>query len=138
MNLKQAVPFLMVTDIGHSIEFYVMGLGFELKNEWRPDERIEWCWIEREGVALMLQQYRKGSEPKEKLGIGVSICFICEDALALYSEFQQKGVNPSEPFVGNKMWVTSVKDPDDYKLDFESDTDAPEDTSYSEWVKEKK
>jgi hypothetical protein len=30
------------------------------------------------------------------------------------------------------MWVTSLADPDGYRLDFESSTDTPEDTVYSE------
>jgi hypothetical protein len=30
------------------------------------------------------------------------------------------------------MWVTTVKDPDGYTLDFESPTDAPEESEYSE------
>jgi hypothetical protein len=33
--------------------------------------------------------------------------------------------------VGNGLWVTSVKDPDGYLLDFESPTDTPEETVYS-------
>ncbi|MBX2971400.1 MAG: hypothetical protein KF803_18685 [Cyclobacteriaceae bacterium] len=89
-NLKQAVPFFMVTDIDRSIAFYVKGLGFELKNEWRSKGRIEWCYLEREGVGLMLQEYREGFMPKEKRGVGISICFICQDALKLYTEFQKK------------------------------------------------
>jgi hypothetical protein len=32
------------------------------------------------------------------------------------------------------MWVTVVKDPDGYTLDFESATDVPEDTKFSEWT----
>jgi lactoylglutathione lyase len=30
------------------------------------------------------------------------------------------------------MWVTSVQDPDGYKLEFESRTDVPEETVFSE------
>ena len=41
----------------------------------------------------------------------------------------------SEPFVGNNMWVTGLTDPDGYKLYFESPTDVPEETKYSEWKK---
>jgi hypothetical protein len=29
------------------------------------------------------------------------------------------------------MWVTSLRDPDGYKIDFESFTDIPEETVYS-------
>jgi hypothetical protein len=43
-----------------------------------------------------------------------------------------KGVNASLPFVGNGMWVTNVNDPDGYQLCFESLTDMPEETKYSE------
>jgi lactoylglutathione lyase len=133
-NLKQAVPFLMVTNMEASLEYYVEGLGFEIKIDWKPKGRIEWCWLERGGAALMLQEYRQDFVPREKLGQGVSLCFICEDALLLYREFIHKGLSPSEPFVGNSMWVTSLKDPDGYRLEFESHTDVPEETSYSEWA----
>lgn len=136
-NLKQAVPFFMVTDIHRSIEFYVNGLGFELKIDWKPKGRIEWCYLEREGVALMLQEFRQEFLPKERLGIGVSICCICQDSLKLYNEFQQKGLDPKEPFVGNTMWITSLIDPDGYKLDFESYTTVAEETKYSEWINNK-
>jgi hypothetical protein len=30
------------------------------------------------------------------------------------------------------MWVTSLSDPDGYRIDFESDTDVPEGTEYAE------
>jgi hypothetical protein len=39
-----------------------------------------------------------------------------------------------EPFVGNHMWVVSFTDPDGYRLDFESQTDVPEETKYSDWL----
>jgi len=30
------------------------------------------------------------------------------------------------------MWVTSLSDPDGYRIEFESSTDGPEETEYSE------
>jgi hypothetical protein len=66
------------------------------------------------------------------LGVGVSICFICEDALAIYREVTARGIQASRPFVGNGMWVTSLTDPDGYRIDFESYTDTPEETVFSE------
>ena len=134
-NLKQAVPFFMVTNIDRSLDFYVRGLGFEVKIDWKPNGRVEWCWLERDGVALMLQEYRKEFLPKEKLGVGVSVCFMCQDALTLYKEFLQKGIFPQEPFVGNKLWVVQLTDPDGYIICFESPTDVSEETMYSEWIK---
>ena len=134
-NLKQAVPFFMVIDIDRSLEFYTKGLGFEVKIDWRPEGKVEWCWLEREGVALMLQEYRKEILSQEKTGVGVSICFMCNDSLALYKEFLQKGLSPREPFVGNNLWVVELTDPDGYKILFESPTEVSEETKYSEWIK---
>ncbi len=66
------------------------------------------------------------------MGVGVSICFQCEDALAIYREVTSHGIQASRPIVGNGMWVTSVLDPDGYRLEFESYTDVPEETVLSE------
>lgn len=138
-NLKLAVPFFTVMNISKSIEFYVAGLGFEIKNKWIPRGKIEWCWLERDGVAIMMQEptnkqhfIYKRAQPLE-LGFVVSI--QCEDALLLYQEFIQKGFPVSEPFVGNNMWVFHINDPDGYRIEFESKTDVPEETLYSEWRK---
>ena len=81
----------------------------------------------------MLQQYRNAEMSRERLGEGISIYFICDDALILYHEFLQRNLQPTEPIVGNKMWLTSLRDPDGYNLNFESYTDVFEDTKYSEW-----
>ena len=115
------------------------GLGFTLKNTWTPRGKIEWCWLEREGVALMLQAYREDNPNLTATkGVGLSIWFQCTDALALYHEFISKGLAPKEPFVGNQLWDVSMTDPDGYSLHFESPTDAPEETMYSKWLDENK
>ncbi len=131
-NLTQVVPFLGVTDIERSIRFYIDGLGFTMKNKWEPEGRVRWCWLTRGGASLMLQEYLPGRRPEGVLGQGVNLCFQCEDAVALYHEFRSRGLDPSEPFVGNSMWVTSLRDPDGYRVEFESMTDVPEDTKLSE------
>lgn len=66
--------------------------------------------------------------PSEPQGKGVSIMVFCMDAPALYREFLAKGVRPELPFVGNGMWVVGLNDPDGYRIEFESFTDAPEGT----------
>jgi lactoylglutathione lyase len=135
-NLRLAVPFFMVRDMEASLKFYTEQLGFILEKQWTPRGKIEWCWLKREQVALMLQQpdntdHWLYNTPEN--GKGISICFQCTDALALYHEFIAKGVKIREPFVGNNMWVVAFDDPDGYRLDFESPTDVPEETTYSEW-----
>lgn len=135
-NVKQAVPFFMVTDIEASLRFYVEGLGFAITREWRPDNaRIRWCWLQLGGAALMLQEYwrdgRPGGAPEVPLGQGVSICFVCADAIGIYRDIVARGLAVKRPVVGNRLWVTSVRDPDGYHIDFESPTDAPEGSAYS-------
>ena len=134
-NVKQAVPFFNVTDIEDSLRFYVDGLGFVLTNQWAPEGRVRWCWLQLGDVALMLQEYwrdgQRAGAPEGPLGQGVSICFMCADALAIYHELTGRGVSAARPFVGNGLWVTSVRDPDGYRLDFESPTEEPEETLYS-------
>jgi lactoylglutathione lyase len=130
-NLTQAVPFFMVTDMAASLRFYVDGLGFRMIHSWTPEGTIEWCWLQRGTVALMLQEYRPGRKPDAKLGVGVSVCFQCEDAIAFYKELISRGTGARRPFVGNRMWETHVTDPDGYHLYFESPTDAPEETEWA-------
>jgi len=136
-NLQLAVPFFMVKNIEISLAFYTKGLGFTIINTWTPNGKIEWCLLQRESVAFMLQQPRKEDyfTEKNKPGAGVSICIQCKDSLTLYTEFKQKNILMPEPFVGNNMWVVSVADPDGYRIDFESSTDVPEETKYSEVFK---
>jgi len=131
-NLKQVVPFLGVTDMERSLRFYIDGLGFTKKHQWVPDGELRWCWLTRGGASLMLREYLADRPPEGVLGQGVSLCFQCEDAVALYREFRSRSIEANEPFVGNSMWVTVLSDPDGYKLDFESLTDAPEETKLSE------
>ena len=137
-NVRQAVPFFAVSNMEESIRYYVDGLGFEMTNKWIPRGKIEWCWLQHGGAALMLQEFRKEGPdyyvPEGKLGEGVSICFICEDALSIYHEIISRGIQASEPFVGNNMWVTELSDPDGYKIYFESYTDVPEETKFSKWT----
>jgi lactoylglutathione lyase len=133
-NVQQAVPFFWVSNMEASLRFYIDGLGFEMANKWTPDGdgRVRWCWLQLGNAAIMLQEYKTSKKPEEKLGLGVTICFQCKDALTLYREFIARGIEAQRPFVGNGLWVTAVQDPDGYKLEFASPTDAPEESVFSE------
>jgi lactoylglutathione lyase len=135
-NVKQAVPFFAVTHMAESVRFYVEGLGFKITKRWDPEGTLRWCWLELGAAAIMLQTFltegHDAWKPQGKLGEGVTIFFQCTDALAIYREITRRGIQASKPFVGNGMWVTSLADPDGYKLEFESPTDQPEDTEYKE------
>jgi catechol 2,3-dioxygenase-like lactoylglutathione lyase family enzyme len=135
-NVKQAVPFFGITDMEASLRYYVDGLGFQLKNKWVVDEKIRWCWLELGNVAIMLQEYVRDEKhdfrPEGKLGQGVCICFVCDDAIRFYRDVTSRNIDAGRPFVGNGMWVTGLTDPDGYRLEFESYTDVPEDTVLEE------
>jgi predicted lactoylglutathione lyase len=135
-NVHQAVPFFWVQDIKASTRFYVDGLGFCMTKQWEPEGKLHWCWLELGTAALMLQEFwREGPDRNVtdgKVGLGVSVCFQCLDALKLYRAFRSREIETKRPFVGNNMWVVSVTDPDGYELSFESPTDVPEDTKYAE------
>ncbi len=140
-NVQQAVPFFGVSSMEASLRFYVDGLGFVMTKKWTPDgpDKVRWCWLQHGNAALMLQEFKKdhhpnSGRPEGKLGVGVSICFQCNDALAIYREITSRGIQARRPFVGNAMWVTSVEDPDGYKIDFESPTDVPEETIFSDTI----
>ena len=84
----------------------------------------------------MLQENRIQTS-SENPGNGVSIYFICQDAQTIYHQLTEKEIYASEPFVGNNMWVTGLKDPDGYSLYFESPTNVTEGTILSDWLKMK-
>jgi|SRR6185437_1204469 uncharacterized glyoxalase superfamily protein PhnB len=141
VNVKQAVPFFGVTNMESSLQFYVDGLGFKMKNRWIPDRdeqypsdgKIRWCWLELGDAAIMLQEFLPQNRPQDPLGTGASISFMCEDALALYREFRSRGVQTQKPpFVGNRLWVVPLTDPDGYRLEFASPTDEPEESEFGE------
>lgn len=138
-NVKHGVPFLWVFDMEKSLAFYVRGLGFRITESWKPDGKLRWCSLTLGGASLMLQEFWKEGPhknvPNEKLGVGVILHFMCADALEIYRNLTKNGIAVSEPFVGNHMWVTSLRDPDGYQLVFESPTHVAEETRYSKWAK---
>ena len=135
-NIKLTVPFFGISSMEKSLRFYVDGLGFTMTNRWIVEDKVRWCWLELDTVALMLQEHRgkelNSWELQGKVGVGVTICYQCEDALAYYREVKARGIETQRPFVGNNMWVVNISDPDGYHLSFQSPTDAAEESELSD------
>jgi lactoylglutathione lyase len=136
-NVQQAVPFFAVSSMEASLRYYVDGLGFVMTHKWIDEGKVRWCWLRLGNAAVMLQEIEKDGHhartPEGKDGVGVSIYFICKDALAIHREVTARGIPAvAKPFVGNGMWVASFTDPDGCKLFFESPTDVPEETELAD------
>jgi len=135
-NVKEVVPFLHVSNMEQSVHYYMDGLGFTMKHKWAVEGKLRWCWLSIGGASLMLQEFpREGHDswvPSGRVGEGVSLCLICEDTIAIYKGLKSRGIQASEPQVGNALWVTGLSDPDGYRVYFESATGIPEDTKLSE------
>jgi catechol 2,3-dioxygenase-like lactoylglutathione lyase family enzyme len=136
MNVKEVVPLFAVSDMKTSLAFYVDGLGFEMRDKWEDDGIVRWCRLQIGNAGLMLQQFRTEGHDSRQLsenkGEGVSLYFNGDDAVAFYREVSERGIDATEPQVGNRNWVTSINDPDGYSLCFQSPTDVPEETKLSD------
>ena len=136
MDVREVVPFFAVKDMQKSLAFYVDGLRFRMEGKWVDEGVVRWCMLRIGKAAVMLQEFRtEGHDSRqfgENKGEGVSLFFFCDDAVGYYRDIKSRGVDASEPQVGNRMWVTSVSDPDGFNLSFESATDVPEETKLSD------
>ena len=120
-TVRELVPLLFVDDMAQSLEFYRERLGFGLVNQWEPEGKIAWCRLERNGIAIMLQQACEEDGPAAGRGRGIGFFFNCDDADTMYAELCASGVKLDPPklaFYGmNQLFLA---DPDGYELCFQS------------------
>ena len=82
---------------------------------------------------LCFRSFCRNTFLTKHLGLEHRSASCAKDALALYREFKSHGIQTlKRPFVGNRLWVVPVTDPDGYRIDFESPTDAPEESEFEE------
>jgi len=131
-HVTEVVPFLWVTDLERSLQFYIAGLGATVDLEWIVDGRMRWCRLNLGAAALMLQERAPGHVVAAPSGAGVSLNFTCDHALALYDAALAGGLEPvREPQVGNGLWELGYADPDGYRINFASPADLPEEMRLS-------
>ena len=120
---SELVPLLLADDIVRSLKFYRDMLGFSVVQQWEPDGKLAWCRIERDQVALMLQQACAEDGPAVGRGRGVMFYFHCTDAVAEYTRLCDLGLQLSPPeiaFYG--MQQLFLRDLDGYELCFQNPT----------------
>ncbi|GAB3435779.1 glyoxalase superfamily protein [Flindersiella endophytica] len=134
-QVLEVVPFLHPSSMQASLAFYQDILGFRIALAWPSKDDIRWCRLELGQAAIMLQEAHGAGSPVgagRRLGDGVSLTFVCSNALAIYNKAVAAGLPVEEPFVGNHMWVVVLHDPDGCRIEFESTTLAPEGATLSE------
>jgi lactoylglutathione lyase len=105
-----------------------------MTHKWIDEGKLRWCWLQHGGAALMLQEIAKegphSQVPGRKVGPGRI------DLLHLRGcpGYLQRGdlTRDSSLETLRRERVTSMSDPDGYVIEFESYTDVPEDTEFSE------
>lgn len=79
----------------------------------------------------MLQEF--WDKPKETLGTGaLGLLHVRRRASSLPPVQIARNTDTETPFVGNGLWVVPVTDPDGYRMELESPTDAPEEVELEE------
>ncbi len=128
-NVQQAVPFFWVANLEASLRFYVDGLGFRKTKSGSTMANFAGAGSNSEARPTCCRSTTPArSHPPNVARVSPS-AFSAKYAIAIYRDAIAHGLQPQRPFVGNAMWVTILTDPDGYKLDFESPTDAPEESS---------
>jgi len=80
-----------------------------IKFRWEVEGQPHKCWLALGGASLILQQFAtEGHDSwrlERQLGLGGALCFVCEDAIAIFRGARARGLEATEPQVGNAMWV---------------------------------
>ena len=112
-NVKQAVPFLGVTNMEASLRFYVDGLGFKMNRWWIPDAGQE-ITISTGGFAGAGWSLARPRSCYRSLCLNVSRRKHWEGSQRLFSvrrragalsRVQSRAESRSEPSIGGKRFV---------------------------------
>jgi catechol 2,3-dioxygenase-like lactoylglutathione lyase family enzyme len=111
MKFSALVPMLQTQDMPRTREWYESVLGFTASK----DSNADWCWLSRDGVALMFMCNAQLGAPRAT----ATQYFYVDDVLALWSAIKDRCPiewGPAEMEYG--MLEFAVKDPNGYYLSF--------------------
>ena len=114
---RRAIPLLHVSDSVAAERYYCIGLGFQQRFAYRPDDpQAEPCFmgLVRDGVVLHVSSFLGDGVP------GGVATFIVEDLDALHTEFVTRGMpidlEPTDQSWGNREMY--LRDPDGNSIRF--------------------
>jgi len=116
-KIKKMSPQFLVTDIEHSIDFYIKKLGFDL--EFRYEDF--YAGIIRDNYSIHLKSGKPSIEERKRKreNDDIDIVFSVEAVEDLYEEFVNKSVEIIQPLCdrpyGKEFYIA---DPDGYILAF--------------------
>ena len=132
---------LRVGDLQRSIDFYTKVLGMKLlRTSENPEYKYTLAFVgygNNPNHAELELTYNWGVDKYEMGSAYGHIAISADDIVATCEAVRANGGNVTRepgPVAGGSTVIAFVTDPDGYRLDFESPTDVPEETIYSEPV----
>ena len=112
--ISDLVPFAHVADVDRSVAFYER-LGFEMRNEYVPENRRIWAFLERGDARLMVAEADGAVDPNAQ---AVLFYLYTRDLDGLRARLVTAGVAAGEITTGNlgPDRQMGVVDPDGYVL----------------------
>jgi catechol 2,3-dioxygenase-like lactoylglutathione lyase family enzyme len=126
-QIKRLVPMLSVADLARTIGFYCDELGFRCTGQFGDPDPV-WCFLERDGVALMFNQppaEEMTGLPQRAKDFQIYYCYP-DDVVVLHQAWQQRGLPVTDLRVTEYgMREFELRDPDGYWLWFGQNTSDP-------------
>ena len=113
-KLASLVPMAHVADVRKSIEFYQL-LGFEVKNTFEHEGRLQWAWLQNGGADLMLA---RSARPMNAGAQDILFYMYAPDVAAYRAELEAKGmkVGPLQYPFYSPRGEFRIEDADGYTL----------------------
>lgn len=118
LRLRGISPALTVDDLAKSLEFYVGGLGFTIKDRWEREGKLSGVMLVagRCEIGLSQDDWAKGRDRVK--GVGISLYAETGQSLELIAALaKEHGIVPDGPKLA--PWgdrILEFRDPDGYKL----------------------
>jgi uncharacterized glyoxalase superfamily protein PhnB len=121
LRLRAITPGLTVGDIHKSLEFYVEGLGFSLKEKWENEGALQGAMLFAGDceLALMQDDWAKGRERVKGIGFRLYLD-TAQDVDALAARAREHGIAVDGPH--DSSWgarLIGVSDPDGFNITFQ-------------------